>query len=215
MVHELERIAPLISKGGKKKLRCSELPARLAKGLNGHAQHGQQKRRKDNGGEEDDGDRQLDLPLIRYLLETYQASPDKCRKGYFLAKAVAARHVELIQLLLRHGADPGLGDGYAVRDAIGTGDLDLVRLLMEKEVEGEAEMEDEPVLVGGGGKKRKAGSGGPAAKRRRRTVPRCQATSEMLQKAVKGEHWRIVDYLTERGESLFFLRGWLICEVLL
>jgi hypothetical protein len=196
VVHSLER---LVKQQGKQ-LRCSELPRRLVKGLGKFA--GSDGDDETHSAQQDD---HLDLPLITYLLETYSASPNS-KHGYILARAVFARHYPLIRLLLKHGADPAMKDGWAVMAAIGMGDLDLVRLLMEREVnrdEGDDGEEAEFELSKrdrGTAKKRRRDSGGGGGGKRRRMEERCAATSEMLQAAVKGEHWRIVDYLTERGE---------------
>lgn len=177
VLHELERLS---AAQGKKKLKCGELPRRLVKGL------GQ--------GEE------VDLAMIEYLLGAYEASPNS-KKGYFLARAVVARHEPLIRLLLSHGADPGMKEGWAVVQAIGFGDLALVKLLMERQAAvGEVEeVEEFEVLeVVNGKKKRRRSSEGGGGKRRK-MEERCEATSAMLEAAVRGQKWDIVDYLQARG----------------
>lgn len=185
VVHHLERIAQ--ARG--KKLKCPQLPRRLVKGL--------------GTGVKNDN---IDLPLITYLLEHYRASPNS-QGGYPLARAVFARHLPLIRLLLRHGADPALKDGCAVTTAIANGDADLVKLLMEREVERDDAMDEplhEVVLQAGGGgsgKKRRRDSGGGGGKRRK-VEDRCAATKEMLETAVKAKQWAIVDYLTAKGAFL-------------
>ncbi|GAA5871949.1 hypothetical protein JCM8547_006198 [Rhodosporidiobolus lusitaniae] len=179
VIHVLERFA-----GAKKrKLKCPQLPRRVVMGLGS------------KGGD-------VDLPLITYLLERYGADPNS-KKGYPLARAVFARHLPLIRLLLKHGADPSLKDGWAVTTAIANGDGDLVKLLMEREpdreeVGGEAE---EVVVMGKDGKsakKRRRDSTGGGGKRRK-MEDRCKATKEMLETAVKAKQWAIVDYLTAKG----------------
>ncbi|GAA5968504.1 hypothetical protein JCM11641_007662 [Rhodosporidiobolus odoratus] len=180
VVHALERQAAAQGK----KLKCPQLPKRVVKGLR-------------RGG---DGTEDIDLPLITYLLERYGASPNS-KEGYPLARAVFARHLPLIRLLLKHGADPSLRDGWAVTTAISNGDADLVKLLMEREPERDEVAEDEAVLKkckGTGAKKRRRDSSGGGGKRRK-MEDRCKATNEMLETAVKAKQWAIVDYLTAKG----------------
>ncbi|GAA5836888.1 hypothetical protein JCM9279_007690 [Rhodotorula babjevae] len=194
VVHALERLA----KSRGKRLKCSTLPRRLVKGL---GKSGGGKVGSDGADQNDDA---IDLELIAYLLDTYKASPNS-HDGYPLARAVFARHLPLIRLLLEYGADPALKDGWAVTTAIANGDADLVKLLMEREVErDDAEGPlHEVVLEREGGqssKKRRRDSSGGGGKRRRVAVgDRCRATKEMLETAVKAKQWGIVDYLTAKG----------------
>ncbi|GAA5898239.1 hypothetical protein JCM5296_001193 [Sporobolomyces johnsonii] len=183
VVHVLEQLAH--ARG--KKLKCPQLPRRLVKGLSR------------TGKDQQD---QVDLPLITYLLDTYRASPNST-EGYPLARAVFARHLPLIRLLLAYGADPGLKDGWAVTTAIANGDEDLVRMLMEREVEREGADEGEVVVLkpkegGGAAKKRRRESSGGGGKRRK-VEDRCRPTQEMLETAVRAKQWGIVDYLTAKG----------------
>ncbi|KAL8283914.1 hypothetical protein RQP46_005346 [Phenoliferia psychrophenolica] len=174
----LERLSTTSTGKKRKPLRCTELPKRLVRAV----------------------DAELDLALLTHMLEAYGSSPNS-HKGYFLARAVLANHLPLIRLLLAHGGDPALKDGWAVNAAIGRGDLPLVRLLMEREVVrdaiGEEEGEDE--VKGAKGKKRRRTSGGGGGKRRKMEDLRCEPTSGMLEAAVRGQQWAIVDYLTARG----------------
>ncbi|GAA5984553.1 hypothetical protein JCM10908_003396 [Rhodotorula pacifica] len=190
VMHALEKQA---SARGKK-LKCPQLPRRLVKGVGRIAGAG-----KDPT--------EVDLPFIAYLLDKYSASPNS-HEGYPLARAVFARHLPLVRLLLSHGADPGLKDGWAVTTAISNGDHDLVKLLMERGAERDDDDDDtEPasedtVLVAKGSprpaKKRRRESNGGGGKRRK-MEDRCQATSIMLETAVKAKQWTIVDYLTAKG----------------
>ncbi|GAA5921189.1 hypothetical protein JCM3775_004132 [Rhodotorula graminis] len=204
VVHALERLAKLRGK----RLKCSTLPRRLVKGL-GKGAAGKGAAGKGGGQGDGQGDNDgVDLELITYLLDTYNASPNS-HDGYPLARAVFARHLPLIRLLLQYGADPALKDGWAVTTAIANGDADLVKLLMEREVERDEDDGDEGplhevVLERGGGrkssKKRRRDSGGGGGKRRRVAMgDRCRATKEMLETAVKAKQWGIVDYLTAKG----------------
>lgn len=181
VVHVLEKVAQ--SRGTR--LRCPQLPRRLFKAVGKGKQDGQ-----------------VDLRLVTYLLETYRASPNS-HDGYPLARAVFARHLPLVRLLLKHGADPSLKNGWAVTNAIANGDQDLVRMLLEREVEREeAGLADDEVILkakNGSAKKRRRDSTGGGGKRRR-VEDRCPATKEMLETAVKAKQWAIVDYLTAKGE---------------
>lgn len=146
--------------------------------------------------------------MIEYLLEKYQASANS-RNGYFLARAVLARHLPFVELLLRHDADPSLNDGYAVNVAIGTGDLALVKLLMEREPHERPteELEVAEAVDGDGDgqrrkkkKKRRRESDGGGGSKRRKVQDRCKATSRMLEVAMKEENWEMVTYLQSKGE---------------
>lgn len=152
------------------------------------------------------------MPLFTYLLQEYHASPNS-KKGYLLARAVYARHLPLIRLLLRHGADPALGEGFAMNAAIGQGDLGLVKLLMEREVEREGEEEEEQVVeeeeeegendLGEKKKRRRRSSTGGGGKRRKvgdESGDRVTATRKMLEVAIKGKHRAIQEYLQGKGE---------------
>lgn len=190
----LERIAGQEGKG--KRLRCGELPRRLVRPLSATSS-------SSSSGS-------IDLPLIQHLLEHYHASPNS-KQGYLLARAVFAFHLPLIRLLLRFGADPGLKEGWAVVAAISAGDEELVKLLLERggEWEDEGSAEDEFGEEGQGKKRRRSldakgeGDGrGRKKKRRHETELRTPATSGMLEAAVKAGQWGLVDYLTEKGETI-------------
>ncbi|KAM0786964.1 hypothetical protein ACM66B_002383 [Microbotryomycetes sp. NB124-2] len=178
VVHALERIA----QRRHKQLRCSELPRRLVNGLSS-----------------DSAQSHFDFELVKYLLERYSASPNS-KSGYILARAVFARHEPLIKLLLKHGADPSLKNGWAVLAAIGMGELHLVKLLLERDERDEAVVDssDELVEQSPSGKRRRNSQNGGRTKRRRLEL-RCQPTSEMLEAAVRGEHWDLVKYLEDKG----------------
>ncbi|KAK4052853.1 hypothetical protein OIV83_002141 [Microbotryomycetes sp. JL201] len=190
VVHALERIA---DRRGKR-LRCSELPRRLVNGLSSDASRAAD----------------VDFELIKYLLEHYHASPNS-KNGYILARAVFARHEPLVKLLLAHGADPSLKQGWAVLAAIGMGDLHLVKLLMDYDETADAsvavdteELATAPSSSALPLKRRRSSEGGKS--KRRRVEPRCQATSEMLEAAVRGEHWDIVTYLEEKAGKDWSMR---------
>ncbi|EIW67497.1 hypothetical protein TREMEDRAFT_33512 [Tremella mesenterica DSM 1558] len=70
-------------------------------------------------------------PLLIHLFSTYSPSPNS-HKGYPLCRAVLARDVSLIQFLLYHGADPSVKGWMALELAIHMKDLELVRLLVDR-----------------------------------------------------------------------------------
>lgn len=202
VIHALERIKTLWDNRPGHKLRCPELPRRLLKGLGASATATTQ---PITGADDWDTTR---LPVIEYLLDKYQASANS-RNGYFLARAVLARHLPFVNLLLRHDADPSLNDGYAVNVAIGTGDIALVKLLMEREPDPrpteELEVAEEGEVDGRRKKKKKrrreSDGGGGGGGKRRKVQDRCKATSKMLEVATKEENWEMVTYLQSKGES--------------
>lgn len=199
-MHAIERIAT-------RPLRCHELPRRLVKNLRGRGGGEDDLTGAALSEEQDEGS--LELELLEYLLDKYKASPNS-KGGYFLARAVFARHKNLVDLLLRYGADPGVKSGWAVVAAIGYGDINLVKTLMERntdrpvEIREEGDGEDFRVLLKNGRKKRRTSNGGGGGKRRK-MEKRCEPSKEMLEAAVKRQHWNIVEYLISRGTSDFLL----------
>ncbi|KAK4057356.1 hypothetical protein OIO90_001423 [Microbotryomycetes sp. JL221] len=191
VVHALERIAARRNK----QLRCSELPRRLVNSfttsLTDLSNHDRSKQQE------------YDLMLIKYLLEQYSASPNS-KKGYILARAVFARHERLIKLLLKHGADPSLKGGWAVLAAINMGDLSLVKLLMDTDADrglnADSDQSEEYERQALNGKRRRSSNESTLSTSKRvKTEPKCRPSSEMLEAAVRGEHWDIVTYLEDKG----------------
>ncbi|RXK35798.1 hypothetical protein M231_06937 [Tremella mesenterica] len=70
-------------------------------------------------------------PLLIYLFSTYSPSSNS-HKGYPLCRAILARDVMLIQFLLHHGADPSVKGWMALELAIHMKDLELVRMLVDR-----------------------------------------------------------------------------------
>lgn len=167
----------------------------------------------------------IDLPLITYLLTTYKSCPNS-HQGYPLARAVFAQHYPLVRLLLGHGADPGLKEGWAVVTAISNRDEELVKGLIERGYPirgGESHEEEDAKRIEGDGEerdrrtyyddddgkkknktKRKVEESSPSNANKRIKLEggdRCRANSEMLETAVKTKQWRLVDYLTAKGAT--------------
>ncbi|GAA5846164.1 hypothetical protein JCM3766R1_005654 [Sporobolomyces carnicolor] len=186
-----------------KRLKCPQLPRRLFSNLS-PSRHA--------------SDPTLDhLPLIRYLLETYEASANS-HTGYPLARAVFSDDRELIKVLLDFGADPGLKEGWAVVTAIMKGSagqgggIAMVRALIERDYPLPFPNPEDPVSTedrgrphrdeGGKKKKRKrdkTAEAGPSPSKRAKLEDRCKPTPEMLETAVKTKQWDIVDYLSSKG----------------
>jgi len=101
-------------------------------------------------------------------------------EGYALVRSVHAEAYPLIQFLLGHGARPGLKRGLAVIIAVRKKNLDLVKMLIEKDFV-------PPQLQ----PKRRSG------KKRRKLDDRCEVTQEMLKIAVKSKAKDIVTYFTQ------------------
>ncbi|GAA6008113.1 hypothetical protein JCM11491_001890 [Sporobolomyces phaffii] len=205
VLHAIERIQR--DRKGKK-LKCPQLPRRLFSRLS-PSRHA--------------GDPSLDhLSLVRYLLGHYAASPNS-HTGYPLARAVFSGDCELIQVLLDHGADPGLKEGWAVVTAImkgsdsPAGGLRMVRALIERDCP--LPVTPPPVATTDpDGQRGGVTEGGTLKKKRKRDKlaheevtsspakrakleDRCKPTAEMLETAVKTKQWDIVDYLTKKGAT--------------
>ena len=123
---------------------------------------------------------------------------------------------KLIELLLEHGADPGLKQGWAVVTAIMSGTssssserkLELVKALIER---GTRLPYPQTQIQEGGdstrdGKKKKRKRGrdqvdNSVGNKKARMEDRCKPTPEMLEIAVKTKQWEIVDYLTKKGKE--------------
>lgn len=143
------------------------------------------------------------MDFVKYLLDKHGCSPDSSN-GYFLARAVFAKHIELVDLLLSYGASPDMNDGWAVRNAISDGDLAMVRRLLELTPPSTSEQEDSLCTNDyerdDKAKKRRRSDADKSSPRKRRKVEmRCKPTPKMLSTAVQAQQWPIVDYLTSKG----------------
>lgn len=149
-----------------------------------------------------------DLPLLRHILDNLAANAD-ASKGYALAKAVLARHVPLIRLLLANGADPSLKENMSVMLAVGRDDVEIVKLLVEREQEDGQSASDTAPLRNTGrqqghGKKRKrsrsGGEGSPGKKRK--LEDRLSVTSAMLELAVRQKCQPLIQYFMAKGKAV-------------
>ena len=73
------------------------------------------------------------LPFLKHLysMSGVPRFEPNANSGYALTQAVYSTFTPLVRFLLKHGADPGLKDGRAVRVAIRQNDLALVKMLVE------------------------------------------------------------------------------------
>lgn len=160
-----------------------------------------------------------DLPLLLHILTHLQGNPNS-NKGYALAKSVLSRCRPLVEVLLEHGADPSIKDYMAVMLAVGRRDLDIVKLLIERQDDsfsfpsssssdkslalGAIQSISMPTSGGNGSKKRRRGGGGDNERispKRRKLDDRIQVTSEMLELAVKLEYEPLIQFFMSKGES--------------
>ena len=152
---------------------------------------------------------QNDLPYLRHVLDDLAGNADSS-KGYALAKGVLARHLPLIRLLLAKGADPSLKDNMSIMLAIVRNDIELVKLLIERESQGaiasEASEESAQRQQGQGRKrKRNARPGNEASPgKKRRLEDRLPVNSAMLELAVRQKCEPLIQYFMAKGESWLY-----------
>jgi len=105
------------------------------------------------------------------------SGPPRCdaHEGYALTKAVAAGFVPLVKFLLGHRGDPGAKGAIAVMVAIQRKDLQMVRSLIEGDLDN------------------------PGGAKRRRVPDRVVCTRAMLHRAAKVGAQDIVQYLLAKG----------------
>ena len=105
------------------------------------------------------------------------SGPPRCdvRQGYALTKAVAAGFVPLVKFLLGHRGDSGARGAIAVMVAIQRKDLQMVRLLVEGNLDN------------------------PGGAKRRRVPDRLACTRAMLHRAANVGAQDIVQYLLVKG----------------
>lgn len=153
------------------------------------------------------------LSLARYLLFA-QDGPSlgdpNSHRGYPLARAVLARHIPLIRLLLDNGASPTEKKYMSVMLAIGRNDLLVVRMLIERgrpEEENAEEEQEGPTeraataLGTSASKKRKSTSStsSPIRAKRQRVEDRTEVTSAMLELALRKRCDTLVRYFMDKG----------------
>ena len=145
------------------------------------------------------------LPMLTHLLVVLKANPDS-HGGYPLAKAVLARHLPLITLLLGHGADPDIKESMSVMLAIGRNDLEVVKMLIERDHDAFEQNASQPPEYSedipdesSSGKKRSWPSLSPIRHKRRRLEDRLPIRSAMLELAVRQHCQPIIAYFRAKG----------------
>lgn len=137
-------------------------------------------------------------PLLEHLYTSLPSPPDpNSHRGYPLCRAVLTRNSALIRFLLEHGADPGLREGLAIEVAISGGDVEIVKLLVERE---------NHTVIGRGTHENNVESedGLPKAGKKRRLSldTRVVITPRLVEAAMRSGSDRIVQYFVhEKGES--------------
>ncbi|KAF5327660.1 hypothetical protein D9619_004861 [Psilocybe cf. subviscida] len=121
-----------------------------------------------------DSDSQKSIEFLHALYRTCDIPQidTNANEGYALARAVHAKCVPLVKLLLEHHASPKRKDCLAVKVAIRQRSVEMVKLLVERPVD--------PTL--------------PLAKKRK-TGDRVELTSEMLRMAIGVGAHEVVEYL--------------------
>lgn len=164
-------------------------------------------------------DRDAPLPLLRriYSLTSSIGGPDprppdaNANDGYALCRAVHASFRPLIVFLLAHGANPGQKGALSVQIAIRKRDVDLVRMLLERDAD-EGVVEVEPQRSADGeramdGSISEQGSPSSPVRRspqkksgkRRRLEDRIEVTQSMLRLAVQRDARDVVEYFMSKG----------------
>ncbi|SRR5258706_1015623 len=113
--------------------------------------------------------------FVEYLFQLRPGPDPNSHDGYALVRAVQARNIPVIRLLLAHGADPKKRENLAVMIAIQSKDLSLVKLLVE--------IDERPKSSGFG--------------MRRKLEDRVAVTATMLTVAVKKQATDIAEWLMQ------------------
>ena len=113
--------------------------------------------------------------FVEYLFQLRPGPDPNSHDGYALVRAVQARNIPVIRLLLTHGAKPEKRENLAVMIAIQSKELSLVKLLVERE--------ERPKSSGFG--------------KRRKLEDRVAVTAAMLTVAVKKQATDIAEWLMQ------------------
>ncbi|CAL1716855.1 unnamed protein product [Somion occarium] len=183
---------------------ATELPRRLFRSLQPKSgSRAGDKRQRDEGWTRDD----YPLPFLRYIDDHPRLHPPNMNAwdGYALTKAVAAGHTPLIRFLLEHGANPGCKGGLAVKVAIQQKDLELVKLLIERDgsvpvLEAPKDRKKARVEIRDGPSPKGKTMSKPNRAKKRRLEDRLAVTQDMLKIAVRCDARSIVEYfMNEKG----------------
>ncbi|KAG6879690.1 hypothetical protein C0992_012988 [Termitomyces sp. T32_za158] len=169
----VEQLLPLLAEGGSDvKASKFDIPKRLFRSL------------APKSGSINWKGQEPPLPFLQYLFNSpgIPKLDVNSNGGYALTKAVHAKFIPLIKLLLDNGAKPQCKDCLAIFVAIRQKDLALVKILIER---------DDSTYT------HRLGTG---KRKRRKLEDRVTVNSAMLKAAVKCDARDIVDYLArEKG----------------
>ncbi|KAA1069793.1 hypothetical protein PGT21_033451 [Puccinia graminis f. sp. tritici] len=167
------------------KIKVSALPVRLFKALSPTPSDPSPAIIKDHADQLDQAFRYIHL-----LLTEYGTSPDKFG-GYPLARSVLSGNLAFVRLLLDHGARPGVKDNLVIMVAIETGDLELLRLLIEPNFIHPKETKQSSPLI--------PNSLPPKSHKKLKLEDRVQITDQMLEQAIKRKDAAMAQYFINKG----------------
>ncbi|MBW0472411.1 hypothetical protein O181_012126 [Austropuccinia psidii MF-1] len=173
----------------EKQLRISQIPTRLFKALSNVASV------RPSSPVERVDELQRSYQYIKLLLSDFHASPDKLG-GYPLARSVLSGNIQFIRLLLDYGARPSYKNNLVMMVAIGTGDLKIIRLLVEPNYRHPQELEHDEVACDSCAQ---AKAPPLICSKKSKLEDRLRITDEMLEKAVKRKDSLMAQYFMERG----------------
>jgi hypothetical protein len=167
------------------KIKLSALPVRLFKALSRTPSDHSPAIIKDHADQLDQAFRYIHL-----LLTEYGTSPDKFG-GYPLARSVLSGNLAFVRLLLDHGARPGIKDNLVIMVAIETGDLELLRLLIEPNFIHPKETSQSSPLI--------PNSRPLKNHKKLKLEDRVQITDQMLEQAIKRKDAAMAQYFINKG----------------
>ncbi|OAV86920.1 hypothetical protein PTTG_10485 [Puccinia triticina 1-1 BBBD Race 1] len=168
------------------KIKIPALPTRLFKALSS-------KPSDDSTADDHTDELEQAFRYIDLLLTDYGTSPDKLG-GYPLARSVLSGNLAFIRLLLDHGARPAIKDNLVIMVAIETGDLELLRLLVEPAYihPDESRLPLTHCCLN-------KNTPDSSNHKKLKLEDRVQITDQMLEKAIKRRHAPMARYFIERG----------------
>ncbi|EGG10889.1 uncharacterized protein MELLADRAFT_76728 [Melampsora larici-populina 98AG31] len=129
---------------------------------------------------------------ISILLKDFNVSPKRLG-GYPLSRSILSGELNFIRLFLTYGANPSDKDNLSIMIAIKTGDLNLVRMLIEVDFVHPNELEES----------KKIGLNyqldGLKSHKKIRLEDRVKVVDEMLDKALKRKDYKMGEYFMGKG----------------
>ncbi|KAH9816181.1 hypothetical protein DFH28DRAFT_1125640 [Melampsora americana] len=124
---------------------------------------------------------------ISTLLDEFNLSPKKLG-GYPLSRSILSGELSFIRLLLTYGAQPSDKDNLSIMIAIKTGDLNLVRMLIEVDFIHPNETQDSKRLAMKN-----------QAHKKTKFEDRVKVIDQMLDKALKRKDYQMGEYFMGKG----------------